>query len=124
MKIDHLQDLSIEDVVRVAVQAEKIEISESTIRAISESNKRVKHILEAEKPVYGINTGFGIFANKTIDKNSIKKLNRNLILSHSVATGKPLNVRVVRAAMLIRAFTLAKGFQGCDLRSFKPLLKC
>lgn len=112
MKIDHLQDLSIEDVVRVAVQAEKIEISESTIRAISESNKRVKHILEAEKPVYGINTGFGIFANKTIDKNSIKKLNRNLILSHSVATGKPLNVRVVRAAMLIRAFTLAKGFSG------------
>jgi len=72
MKIDHLQDLSIEDVVRVAVQAEKIEISESTIRAISDSNKRVKHILEAEKPVYGINTGFGIFANKTIDKNSIK----------------------------------------------------
>mgnify|MGYP001766018157 CR=1 FL=1 len=112
MKIDHLQEISIEDVVRVAVKAEKIEITEETIRAISESNNKVNRILESEKPVYGINTGFGIFANKTIDKTSIKKLNRNLILSHSVATGKPLDVSVVRAAMFIRAVTLAKGFSG------------
>ena len=112
MKIDHLQEISIDDVVKVAVEGERIEFTETAIRLIHESNGRVNKIVEQGQPVYGINTGFGIFANKTIDKVSIEKLNRNLILSHSVATGKPLDGSLVRAAMFIRAVTLAKGFSG------------
>lgn len=47
-------------------------------------------VSESGKVVYGINTGFGNFANKVIPKLSLHKLQTNLILSHSVAVGKPL----------------------------------
>ena len=112
MIIDHLQDISIDDVVKIAIENERLEFSEKAIDAITESNRKIKTIVEKGEPVYGVNTGFGIFADKTIDENSIQKLNRNLIISHAVGTGEPLEKGIVRAAMFVRAVTLAKGFSG------------
>lgn len=112
MKIENLQDISLSDVVKVAEKKEIVEFSNDTMFAVSESNKRINLIVESRKPVYGVNTGFGIFANKTIDESSILLLNRNLIISHAVGVGEPLDEQIVRAAMFIRAVTLAKGYSG------------
>ena len=62
--------------------------------------------------VYGINTGFGVFANVAIHADQSARLMRNLILSHSAGVGEPLPEEVVRATMAISANTLAKGFSG------------
>ena len=70
----------------------------------------VEEIVAKGDPVYGINTGFGIFAEYRIPSSDSAKLSRNLILSHAVGTGQPLDEEVVRAAILVRANTLAKGF--------------
>jgi histidine ammonia-lyase len=72
----------------------------------------VEGIIAEDRPVYGINTGFGIFADRRISKEDAATLSRNLIISHAVATGPDLPLEVVRAAMLIRANTLAKGYSG------------
>ena len=47
--------------------------------------------------VYGINTGFGNFANKIIPKADLETLQKNLIVSHAVGVGNPLNHHQVRA---------------------------
>lgn len=112
MKIDHLHEITITDVVKVAQGKESLELSASALTAISQSNNIVNSILKKHIPVYGVNTGFGIFADKTIDDSAIQKLNRNLIISHAVGTGNPLDEKVVRAAMFIRAVTLSKGYSG------------
>lgn len=112
MKIDHIQDISIDDVIQVAVEKVELELSKGALEAIIKSNEIVKSIINKGKPVYGINTGFGVFADKTINEHSIQKLNRNLVISHAVGTGNPLEEQVVRAAMFIRAVTLAKGYSG------------
>ena len=111
VKIDGAH-LTIEEVVSVARHGTPVELAPEARNAIRRSHDLVKSIIETGKPVYGINTGFGIFADQRIPAEDSAKLSRNLILSHAVGTGDPLDDEVVRAAILVRANTLAKGYSG------------
>jgi histidine ammonia-lyase len=62
--------------------------------------------------VYGITTGFGRFKDKIISAEEVKQLQVNLVRSHAVGVGPLLPERVVRAMLLVRANTLAKGYSG------------
>jgi histidine ammonia-lyase len=67
---------------------------------------------DPNKVVYGINTGFGNFANKVINKDMRKKLQINLIRSHAVNVGEPLPINTVKRMTILRINTLAKGRSG------------
>ena len=69
-----------------------------------------------DQPVYGINTGFGNFAEVRIPSDSLAELQVNLLRSHAAGVGDPLPVPVVRATMALRANVLAKGFSGISRR--------
>ena len=116
---DHL---TIEEIVAVARQGALVELAPSARKSISRSREWVENIIAREEPVYGINTGFGIFAEQKIPSEDSAKLSRNLILSHAVGTGDPLDREVVRAAILVRANTLAKGFSGVRVKVVETLL--
>ena len=75
-----------------------------------------------DAPVYGVNTGFGNFAETRIDKSDLATLQLNLLRSHAAGVGEPLPVRTVRAAMALRANVLAKGFSGIRLETLEALL--
>jgi histidine ammonia-lyase len=115
--------LSIEDVVKVACFYEPVELGPKAIKKICESNKLLEKIVQIGDPVYGINTGFGIFADRQIKAEESKKLSRNLILSHAVGTGEPLPEAIVRAGMLIRANTLSQGFSGIRREIIETILE-
>jgi len=115
--------LTINEIHRAAVDYEKVSLSSEIIQKIKESRSWVEGIINRGEPVYGINTGYGIFADKQISTEETRLLNRNLILSHAVGTGYPLPTEVVRAAILIRANTLAKGFSGVRLILIETLLE-
>lgn len=114
--------LSLAEIARVARAGEKVTISPDAKAAIRASRQRLDEIVETDRPVYGINTGFGIFADKRIPRRESATLSRNLILSHAVGTGAPLPTEVVRAAMLVRANTLAKGYSGVRLELVETLV--
>ncbi|MEI6080441.1 MAG: histidine ammonia-lyase, partial [bacterium] len=61
---------------------------------------------------YGINTGFGSLSDIRVEKADLKKLQVNLIRSHCVGVGKPLEAGYVRAMMLLRAHNLSLGYSG------------
>ena len=65
-----------------------------------------------DRPVYGINTGFGALAETTIPRDALNTLQLNLLRSHAAGVGEPLPARAVRASMALRANVLAKGFSG------------
>jgi len=115
--------LSIDDVALVATKNDEVQLSEIAKKKISDSNNLLEKIVKGETPVYGINTGFGIFADRRIRNEESSKLSRNLILSHAVGTGEPLSEAIVRAAMLIRANTLSQGFSGVREVVIKTLLE-
>ncbi|NMC52873.1 MAG: histidine ammonia-lyase [Chloroflexi bacterium] len=110
------------EVVRVAREFEPVQISEEGKRQVCESRQRLENLLKIDRAVYGINTGFGIFADQMIPNRASARLSRNLILSHSVGAGEPLADEVVRAAMLVRANTLVKGFSGVRLEIVETLV--
>jgi len=115
-------NLSIDDVVAVARNGAEVQLTSNARDVIQRSRDWVKAIIKREDPVYGINTGFGIFAEQRIPCDDAAKLSRNLIISHAVGTGSSLDEEIVRAAILIRANTLAKGFSGVRLVVVETLL--
>ncbi len=106
------EHLTLADVVHVGHGGADVQLAAAARAKVEKSHAWVAQIVAKGKPVYGINTGFGIFADKQISPADAIKLNRNLILSHAVGTGPELPDEVVRAAMLIRANTLAGGYSG------------
>ena len=114
--------LTIEEIVAVSRYGVKVKLAPSAIEAILRSRKWVETIIDQNEPVYGINTGFGIFSEQKIPCEDSAQLSRNLILSHAVGTGQPLDEEVVRAAILVRANTLAKGHSGVRLVIVETLL--
>jgi histidine ammonia-lyase len=114
--------LTIEDVVSVARYNEDVRLGEHARQRMMQSYGWVRDIILAGEPVYGINTGFGIFSDQRISPHDSASLSRNLILSHAVSTGPDLPDEVVRAAMLIRANTLAAGYSGARPEVIETLI--
>ncbi len=115
-------DLTLEQIENVSRKKELVNLSRQALNQINQSRSWVEEIVNSEKPVYGINTGYGIFSDRRINKQDAQKLARNLIISHSVGTGDPLPEDIVRAAIVIRANTLAKGFSGARAVLIERLL--
>lgn len=116
------KNLTIHQVVEVSKGFEKVKISDMAVERINTSQAWVYEISQSNQPVYGINTGFGIFSDKQITPKDIAHLNRNLILSHAVGTGPDFPNEITRAAMLIRCNTLASGYSGIRYQLLENIL--
>lgn len=106
------QTLTIADVFEVARQARPVALAPGARGRMARSHAWVEALAQGEAPVYGLNTGFGVFADRHISAADTARLQRNLLLSHAVGVGPAFSPEVVRAAMLIRANTLALGHSG------------
>lgn len=116
--------LTIADVVAVARAGEPAVLHPEAKARMQTSRAYVEGLARPDAPpVYGINTGFGIFANRSVSPEDSETLSRNLIMSHAVGTGEVFPVEVVRAAMLIRANTLAIGHSGIRPAIIETLLE-
>jgi len=73
--------------------------------------------------IYGVNTGFGALSDTKISRDELKQLQTNLIRSHAAGVGKPLSTEIVRATMLLRANTLAKGYSGIRLKTLETIVE-
>ncbi|WEG18810.1 histidine ammonia-lyase [Alkalihalophilus pseudofirmus] len=106
------QTLTFEEVNRVLFDEVKVGFSDESLRKVEESRKAVEKIVEEERIVYGITTGFGKFSDVYIGKEDVETLQLNLIRSHACGIGEPFSEVVSRAMLLLRANALLKGFSG------------
>ncbi len=79
---------------------------------IQASADLVARVIEQNRVVYGINTGFGLLANTRIKPDELALLQRSIVLSHAAGIGKPMDDNVVRLMMLLKINALAQGFSG------------
>jgi len=105
-------NVSFEDVIAVARDGAKVEISSEAISAMEKSRSHIEDMALSDVPVYGVSTGFGALANRHISPADRKQLQRSLIRSHAAGTGNPVEREVVRALMFLRLKTLASGRTG------------
>ena len=117
------ETLTLEQVVAVARYGATVDLHPAAKEKVLRSREYVDQLIEENRLVYGITTGFGMFSNVVISKEDAKKLQRNLIMSHSTGVGEPLPAEVVKAILLLRANALAKGFSGIRLSTLETLLE-
>src|SRR5687768_15875894 len=79
---------------------------------------------QAGEHTYGVNTGFGRFVSEAIPDEQAEELQLRLLRSHACGVGEPYPPAVVRAAMLLRANALAKGFSGARIETVELLIEC
>lgn len=72
----------------------------------------VHHVIETDRVVYGVNTGFGALARKHISRDQLIQLQYNLVRSHACGLGEPLPPSVIRRILLLKANSLAVGDSG------------
>jgi len=117
------ENLTIEDVVAVARNGAEVEIPRKAREKVERCRQFLEEVVKEKRVVYGVTTGFGALATVVISSEDIKKLQSNLIRSHSAGVGKPLLRDVTRAMMLLRANTLAKGNSGIKLETLETLVQ-
>jgi len=80
--------------------------------AVEAAAARVAAAAGGDRPVYGINTGFGKLASVRIAAADTAQLQRNLILSHCCGVGEPTDRAVVRLMMALKLLSLGRGASG------------
>ncbi len=124
--MDHLiidQNLSI----NVAIDAVKNGV---TLRLSAEATDRIvackaylnQAILEADSPIYGINTGFGSLYNVSISNEDLGMLQENLVKSHACGTGDEVAADVVKLMLLLKIQGLSLGHSGVQLATVQLLV--
>lgn len=121
------ESLTFEEVLAVAYGKPGepvVSLSEGAKEKVLSAAKAVDTLLERGEIAYGITTGFGAFKDKIISREEVELLQRNIVVSHAVGVGDPFDTPTVRAIMLIRANTLARGFSGVRLETLQLIIDC
>ena len=107
--------LSLKDFIQVVRYHVPVNFSEEYEARVNRSRALVDRWTAEEKPMYGVTTGFGALCSKTISSEEAARLQRNILLSHSVSVGAPLSEEIVRATMLMVLQNLGQGYSGVRL---------
>src|SRR2546421_5590589 len=118
-------ELTIDDVWAVAVDRAPAALAD----AAREKIERARAVVEGAahgtgEHTYGVNTGFGRFVSRAIPEELTRELQVRLLRSHACGVGEPYPDEVVRAAMVLRANALAKGYSGARVGTVELLLEC
>jgi histidine ammonia-lyase len=90
-------------------------ITEEVKLKVKKNYEAVQKIAKGEKLVYSVNTGFGSLCTTKISKEETSKLQENLLKSHSVGVGNPINHVLSKLMMILKIHALCKGFSGISL---------
>ena len=104
--------LTLSELERVARRGEAVALDPAARPKIEAARHVIEAALAAERPVYGVSTGFGPLSDVFVGAADREALQRNLLRSHAMGVGDPIGEAETRATVLLRANVLAKGHSG------------
>jgi len=116
-------DLNIEQIDAVCRGPAIVNLSENAKDAVTANRAVIERKVKANTPIYGVTTGIGEFASIQISPEQGEELQKRIVYSHAAAVGKAIPECDVRAAMLLRANVLAKGYSGVRLQIVETLVQ-
>ena len=110
-----LDHLTVSQLISILHGDLKAEISNEAKERINRSHEIVLATAKKEKPVYGINTGFGPLCDTIISKDDTTELQRKILLSHSVGVGAPIDKDLAKLMLILKMHSLAQGYSGISM---------
>ena len=104
--------LTIEDVVNVARNNEKVELHPDALNRIKKCRAMLEEKIEKHEIMYGVNTGIGEFSEVVLNDDQVKEFQKYLIYNHAAGIGEAMPLDYVRGAMLGRINVHAHGNSG------------
>lgn len=117
--IDHL---TIGAALAIAAGTQKGVLNKQAIANIQKSQQHVQEIVENNRTVYGINTGFGVLANKPVSEEDTRILQHKILQSHSVGVGEPISTEIAKLMLITKVHALARGYSGAQLTTLQRIL--
>ena len=117
--------LTIEQVVAVSRNNERVFFSPKTLDRVQQNWLALQFMIERGDVLYGVNTGIGAFGNVRLTNEQGAELSKRMVRAHAAGWGNPLPLDEARACLLLRANVLANGYSGVrpkTLRLFADLL--
>lgn len=115
--------LSIDQIKEIILHDLKLELSEESRANIVKCRMYLDDKLKSnEKPIYGINTGFGSLCNVKISNENLSKLQENLVKSHACGTGDEVPLEIVKIMLLLKIQSLSYGHSGVQLVTVERLI--
>ncbi len=107
-----IQTLSIKNLTSICDDNMQVVLSDEAIKQVAKSAGYVEKIIENETVIYGINTGFGPLCSTIISKEDTSQLQDNILRSHSVGVGNPIDLKISKAMLVLKLHALSMGFSG------------
>lgn len=117
------QRLTLEQIAAIAYGRALATLSDEARARIEAARRVVETIVEENRTVYGVNTGFGRLSDVRIERGELRQLQLNLVRSHACGLGAPLSEPEARAMLLLRANVLACGLSGARAELVDTLLR-
>ncbi len=115
-------DLTIEQVARVAWNRAPVSVAEAARETMRASREVVDELAQLDVPVYGVTTNLGALKDEGLSDEAQSLFQRNVLLSHATGLGPPFGSDAVRAVMLARLNGMARGGAGVGAEVFEALL--
>ena len=116
------KDLDLNQIRNFVETKPQVQLADAAKKRITASRNIIEDVVDSGKTVYGVNTGFGKFADVRIPKEETAELQRRLVLSHAAGVGEPMPESIVRLMMLLKIKNLSQGYSGIRLETLQLLL--
>jgi histidine ammonia-lyase len=104
--------LTIEKLVKIARDNEKVELSPAALERIRKCRAMLEKKIDAHEIMYGINTGIGEFSELVLNDEQVQDFQKYLIYNHAAGIGEPAPIEYIRGAMASRINVHAHGNSG------------
>jgi len=114
--------LSVGLALEIAQGKRKGIISIKAAERINTNQEAVKRIVQRGETVYGINTGFGPLCTTIISPEDTKKLQNNILKSHSAGVGDDIPAEIAQLMMILKVHVLSKGYSGISRKTLDRII--
>ncbi len=117
-----IDQLTIEKVIEVSKGKLKTVLSSEAVLKINQCRAKVEKMASGDSAVYGINTGFGPLCDTQISPEETSKLQENLLVTHAVGVGDPIDKELSKIMMICKVHALCQGYSGVRLVLIERIL--
>ncbi len=117
-----IDQLDVDQTIQIAKGSLKAALTDAAIAKVNSCRLKVETMANSNQAVYGVNTGFGPLCDTQISPEETSLLQENLLVTHAVGVGKPIEKELSKIMMICKVHALSQGYSGVRLEVIERIL--